>query len=115
MGKKKKARKKVHRSRSSSGAGKPEQASISAPALAAATAAPPAPASASSTPSSSQPLPNRVRSGAQLSSGGRWAYVQTDLRRVGILILTCIVLEAVLWLLFNHTGIGTTIYNQIKL
>jgi hypothetical protein len=45
----------------------------------------------------------------------RASYVGGDLRRVGILIVACVVLEAILWFLFNHTGLGNTIYSHINL
>jgi hypothetical protein len=120
MAKKKKARKKVHRAKSSSGR-QPERLSTAASTGTAVSAASTAPAAValSSRPRPAAPnvkLPaSRPSSVAQLSATARWGYVQSDLRRVGSLILACVIIEAVVWVLFNHTGLGAQIYSQIKL
>ncbi|HUC86773.1 MAG TPA: hypothetical protein VMR75_00390, partial [Candidatus Saccharimonadales bacterium] len=58
---------------------------------------------------------SRVSSTAQPTGVARWSYVRSDLRRVGLLILACVIIEAILWVLFNHTGLGPSLYNRITL
>lgn len=41
-------------------------------------------------------------------------FVAADLRRVGVLLLSLVGLELVLWYLMGHTSLGTTIYNLIQ-
>ncbi len=45
----------------------------------------------------------------------RQAYVAADVRRVGVLITLCILIEIGLWLLFNYTGLGAAVYSHITL
>jgi hypothetical protein len=45
----------------------------------------------------------------------RWGYVGEDVRRTGSLALVCVAIELLLLYLFNHTGLGSTVYNWIKL
>lgn len=70
-----------------------------------------APAAAAVAPAASvfaKPMP-------AIEPNGRWDYVRTDIRRISILITACIILEIILALLFNNTGLGESIYSLVKL
>jgi len=43
-----------------------------------------------------------------------FSYVSRDVRRIGVLAITLVVLELVLWYLFAHTGVGDTVYNLVN-
>jgi hypothetical protein len=46
--------------------------------------------------------------------GRDFSYVVTDLRRLGVLMAGLVALEAVLWYLLNHTGVGDVVFNLIQ-
>lgn len=43
-----------------------------------------------------------------------FSYVGGDLRRVAILAVALVALEAVLWYLFGHTSVGDSVYKLIN-
>lgn len=44
----------------------------------------------------------------------RVSYVSGDVRRIGILVVSCVAAELVLWYLFTYTGLGSAAYSLIK-
>ncbi len=52
--------------------------------------------------------------GTAVAVGRDFSYVTVDLRRLGILALSLIMLELVLWYLMAHTSLGAVIYNAIQ-
>ena len=44
-----------------------------------------------------------------------FSYVLVDLRRTAILGGSLVVFQLILWYLFNHTGLGPSVYNLVKL
>jgi hypothetical protein len=44
-----------------------------------------------------------------------FSYVGRDLRRIVLLGSTLILLQLVLWYLFDHTGLGSSVYNLVQL
>ena len=116
MAKKKKPHKKTRRARASvAPAAASRPANPPAPATPAAVAPIPAVAAASA-----QPLPPVAPANVRAAANrpitiDRSTYVAGDLRRVAVLITICVILEAILWFLFNHTGLGDTVYRHISL
>lgn len=109
MAKKKKAKhkKKVHRHQPARSGGAANAAPV------AATSATPtdgtaAPASVPA-PIAAGPMPAPV--GIQAS---RVSYVSGDVRRIGVLVVSCVAAELVLWYLFTYTGLGSAAYSLIK-
>jgi hypothetical protein len=51
--------------------------------------------------------------GLVTSTGRNFAYVGQDLSRVGIFAVSLIAAELVLWWLFGHTGLGSSVYNLV--
>jgi hypothetical protein len=49
-----------------------------------------------------------------IAVGRDFSYVVTDLRRLGVLMAGLVALEAVLWYLLNHTGVGDVVFNLIQ-
>ena len=45
----------------------------------------------------------------------RYDYAVIDLKRIGVLAVSCIVLQAIAWYVLNHTGVGPHVYNLIKI
>ena len=43
-----------------------------------------------------------------------FSYVTTDLRRILVLGASLVLAEVLLWYLFGHTGLGSTIYNLVN-
>jgi hypothetical protein len=43
-----------------------------------------------------------------------FSYVGQDLRRVGVMAGSLLALEVILWYLFGHSGLGSAVYNLIK-
>ena len=43
-----------------------------------------------------------------------FSYVNSDLRRIGVLAASLVALEVVLWLLFTHSGVGNSVYSWFK-
>jgi hypothetical protein len=44
-----------------------------------------------------------------------FSYVLVDLRRIALLGGGLVILQLVLWYIFNHTGLGPATYNLVKL
>lgn len=49
------------------------------------------------------------------TESSEFGYVKRDLRSVGILAAAFVTLMLLLWLGFEHTGLGTAVYQLIKL
>jgi hypothetical protein len=121
MAKKKKSRRKVqHKVHRTS---RPEPTlvsntagSASAPVVAAASASAPVQKTATPKPAAT-PVAARTAPTAPIpaSTSERWVYVSHDLRRVGIFALVCIILEAIVWVVLNHTSVGPALINSIKI
>ncbi len=45
----------------------------------------------------------------------RWIYVRSDLKRIALYALICIGLEAVAWVVLNHTAAGPALFNSLKI
>lgn len=52
--------------------------------------------------------------GYQASLGRDFSYVSVDLRRIGVLAVSLIALELVIWYLFGHTGLGNWVYQSVQ-
>ena len=63
---------------------------------------------------SPQSAPARPKTAATVASKD-FSYVAQDLRRIGLMAVSLIALELVLWYLVSHTGLGDSVYNLIKL
>lgn len=48
------------------------------------------------------------------TNSGDFGYVRTDLMKVALLAAVFVSAELVLWLAFNHTGLGASVYRLIK-
>ena len=107
MARKKKTRKRGQRRRSQPATAAPVTQASEPSATPVGPSRPTAPALAVSAAG-----PSRVSAGADTD---RWLYVRGDLRRIGLFASMCVIVEVVLWLLFNHTGLGTAVYSLIKL
>lgn len=46
---------------------------------------------------------------------GQWSYVGRDVRRIGVLALAGAAIQLALLYLFNHTGLGSSVYSLIKI
>jgi hypothetical protein len=44
-----------------------------------------------------------------------FSYVSKDVRRLSLLAGSLLAVELLLWYLMNHTGLGTAVYNLIKI
>lgn len=44
-----------------------------------------------------------------------YKYVLSDLRTLGVLVFALLVLEVGLWIAFNNTGLGKTVYSLVKI
>lgn len=42
-------------------------------------------------------------------------YLRKDLAKLGIIAVSLIILEFVLWTLFSHTSVGSSVYNLYKI
>ncbi len=43
-----------------------------------------------------------------------FGYVTRDLRRLGVLAVGLVLLEVMLWYLFNYTGLGDSVYQLVQ-
>jgi hypothetical protein len=55
-----------------------------------------------------------VAAASAVAAGRDFSYVGTDLRRLASLMVGLVALEAVLWYLLNHTGVGDVVFNLIQ-
>jgi hypothetical protein len=110
MAKKKKAKhkKKVHRHQ----ANRPRGAGTAT--VAATTAAPTDAASAPGPSPTPVPAPAAVVPVSSGTSAARTSYVAGDVKRIGILVVSCVAAELILWYLFTYTGLGSAAYGLIK-
>lgn len=74
-----------------------------------------APVASSTRPPASEIRTHQLRSVTSTVPVRDFSYVGQDLRRIGIFAVALVVLETVLWALFTYTGLGTTVYNLVKL
>ena len=84
---------------------------------AAPTTAPAAPTAVSgpATAEAAAPMATKVPSRGRDSAVVRdFGYVGRDLRRVGVLAVSLIAVELILWYTFGHTSLGTTVYSWVK-
>jgi len=121
MAKKKKSRRKAqHKVHRTSRASQPTSSQPAPPAVTATSPAAATVASASATPVSAgklSPAPAIAASATTISAStsARWVYVRQDLRRVAIFALVSIALEAVAWVILNHTSVGPSLFNSLKI
>ncbi|HSX02320.1 MAG TPA: hypothetical protein VLI05_03315 [Candidatus Saccharimonadia bacterium] len=54
---------------------------------------------------------SKLAATAPVASGRDFSYVSVDLRRLAILAISLVVVEAVLWALLAYTAIGSTVYS----
>jgi ribose/xylose/arabinose/galactoside ABC-type transport system permease subunit len=82
----------------------------------------PAPASATAT-SGTAAQPSKATAAVRPAAQGgsivanleEFSYVKRDLAKVGMLAVGFVALQFVLWYLFEHTGLGNSVYHLIKL
>jgi hypothetical protein len=56
-----------------------------------------------------------VNGGGLALAGARdFSYVASDLRRIVVFACALVAVEAILWLLFSHTGLGNTVYSWVR-
>ena len=56
-----------------------------------------------------------TRNSQALAGVEDFGYVSVELKRVAILAVGLVALELILWVLFRQTGLGTRVYQTIKL
>jgi len=71
--------------------------------------------SAAAAAAASATVQPRTRPAASAESVARWSYVRADVRQIAILFGVCVGLELLLWYLFEHSGLGSSIYSLVKL
>jgi hypothetical protein len=72
-------------------------------------------AAAVSTTSASVAVAPAVVKNTTASTDSKLLYVRRDLVRIVWLVSGFVALELVLWYLFDHTGLGSSIYSLIKI
>jgi hypothetical protein len=59
-------------------------------------------------------VPAKLGAGAVAATTRDFSYVGADLRRIAVFGISLVILELALWFLFNHTGLGNTVYSFVK-
>jgi hypothetical protein len=74
-------------------------------------------APAASTPAvqpESRPAPRPMAAAPALASSRDFTYVANDLRRIGVMAVSLVALEILLWYVLGHSSLGQAVYRLVQ-